>query len=59
MKDFHHPNVLGLVGVCLDSPEGVPYLVLPFMEKGNLKEYLKTRRLHVTDFQSLPKVKKL
>ena len=56
MKDFDHPNVLGLLGVCLDSPNGVPYLVLPFMENGSLKEYLKTKRLHVTNFDTLPEV---
>ena len=56
MKDFHHPNVLGLLGVVFDSPDGVPYLVLPFMELGNLKDYLKSKRVHVTDFDTLPEV---
>ena len=56
MKDFHHPNVLGLLGVVFDSPDGVPYLVLPFMELGNLKDYLKSKRVHVTNFDTLPKV---
>ncbi len=57
MKDFCHPNVLGLVGAVLDSPDGVPYLVLPFMEHGSVKDYLKQKRLHVTDFESLPHVR--
>ncbi len=56
MKDFCHPNVLGLVGAVLDTQDGVPYLVLPFMEHGNAKDYLKEKRLHITDFESLPHV---
>ena len=57
MKDFLHDNVLEMVGMCLDAPEGVPYLVLPFMENGSLKEFLKSKRVHVTDFGTLPKVR--
>ena len=57
MKDFDHPNVLRLIGVCLDSPNCIPYLVLPFMENGSIKDYLKSKRVHVTDFDTLPKVR--
>ena len=38
MRDFHHPNVLGLVGVVLDGAE--PLVVLPHMENGDLKQYI-------------------
>ena len=44
MKSFDHPNVLGLVGMCLNSPNGVPLMVLPFMANGNLKKYLQQAR---------------
>ena len=44
MKSFKHPNVLGLVGMCLNSPNGVPLMVLPFMANGNLKKYLQQAR---------------
>ena len=44
MKSFKHPNVLGLVGMCLNSPNGVPLMVLPFMANGNLKKYLQLAR---------------
>ena len=44
MKSFKHPNVLGLVGMCLNSPNCVPLLVLPFMANGNLKKYLQQAR---------------
>ena len=47
MKFFDHPNVLGLVGMCLNSPNGVPLMVLPFMANENLKEYLQQARRYV------------
>ena len=39
MKDFDHPNVLGLLGLTFD-PSGSPLVVLPFMEHGDLKSFL-------------------
>ena len=56
MKDFNHPNVLGLTGVCFDTPDGYPFLILPFMVNGSLKDYLKKQRAHVTDVGTYPKV---
>ena len=43
MKNFDHPNVMGLLGVCLDAGPA-PYLVLPYMANGNLLSHLKTNR---------------
>ena len=57
MKDFDHPNVLRLLRVCLDAPDGHPYIVLPFMMYGNLRDYLRSRRVHLTDVNTYPKVK--
>ena len=37
MKDFQHPNIVGLTGVCFDTPDGVPFIILPFMANGSLK----------------------
>ena len=56
MKDFDHPNVLSLTGVCYDTPEGAPYIILPFMANGNLKDYLKRKRIHITNVHTLPEV---
>lgn len=56
MKDFSHPNVLGLSGVCFDTPDGVPYILLPYMANGSLKHYLKKRRIHATNVDTLPEV---
>ena len=43
MKDFDHPNVMSLIGVCLDAGPRVS-LVMPFMANGCLLDYLKKER---------------
>ena len=43
MHSFDHPHVLGLIGISLDD-NGSPYLVLPFMENGDLRTFLKNKR---------------
>ncbi len=57
MTSFKHSNILSIVGVCFDSPVGVPFLLLPFMANGSLKDYLKGKRINVTDYETLPEVK--
>ena len=47
MMYFKHPNVLGLVGVCIDTGEA-PYIVMPFMANGSLLSYLKKERPNLT-----------
>ena len=56
MKRFDHPNIVGLLGVCFDTPDSYPYLVLPFMVNGNIRDYLKEKRVHQTDISVLPDV---
>ena len=43
MIQFDHPNVLALIGVCLDGGPA-PYIVMPFMSNGSLLSYLKKFR---------------
>ncbi|XP_020843213.1 tyrosine-protein kinase Mer isoform X1 [Phascolarctos cinereus] len=48
MKDFDHPNVIGLLGVCLEmSSQRIPkpMVILPFMKYGDLHTYLLYSRL--------------
>lgn len=47
MQKFDHPNVLTLIGVCLDGGPA-PYIVMPFMAKGSLLSYLKHEREKLT-----------
>lgn len=43
ISKFDHPNVLNIIGVCLDGGPA-PYVVMPFMSNGSLLSYLKKRR---------------
>ena len=43
LQQFDHPNVMGLLGVCLDAGP-TPYIVLPFMSGGSLLSYIKKQR---------------
>ncbi len=38
MKNFKHPHVLPLLGVVIQ--ENVPYVILPFMDNGDLKTFV-------------------
>lgn len=40
---FDHPNVISLIGLCLDAAPS-PYIILPFMENGSLLSYIKNSR---------------
>ena len=43
MWKFNHPNVMTLIGVCIDGGP-TPYIVMPFMDNGSLYSYLKKER---------------
>ena len=43
MNGFDHPNVMPLIGVCLDAGPGVS-IVMPFMANGCLLDYLRQER---------------
>ncbi|XP_068258030.1 tyrosine-protein kinase Mer isoform X2 [Nyctibius grandis] len=50
MKDFDHPNVIKLLGVCLElSSQQVPkpMVILPFMKYGDLHSFLLRSRLEM------------
>ena len=43
MVKFDHPNVLNLIGVCLDGGPA-PFIIMPFMANGSLLTYIKKNR---------------
>ena len=47
MKKFDHPNVLSLLGVCIDTDD-VLKLILPFMDHGDLRNFLIRSRVEFT-----------
>ncbi|KAH9503786.1 hypothetical protein Btru_066622, partial [Bulinus truncatus] len=47
MKDFEHPNVLKLIGMAEKDP-GVPYVILPFMDNGDLLTYVRNESLDLS-----------
>ena len=44
MLEFDHPNVLQLLGVCFDTEDHLPLIVLPLMSNGDLKSFLIKKR---------------
>ena len=57
MKTFRHPNVLPLLGVCIDyDDEDVLKIVIPFMVNGDLRNFLKNNRVATNNIREYPKV---
>ena len=62
MKNFNHPNVLQLLGVCVDinNDDGsMLKVILPFMSNGDLRSFLKKNRVEQNDIRQFPKVKNM
>lgn len=58
MAKFDHPNILKLLGVCFDTENGLPLIILPFVANGDLRAYLTTKRQEAGGpFSEIPKVK--
>ena len=45
MLSFKHPNVMSLIGLCLDGD--IPLIIMPFMSGGSLLEYVRRKRQHL------------
>ena len=55
-KLFNHPNVLGLIGVSYIKGEAVPLMILPFMCNGDVKSFMKSKRINVLEVTEYPEV---
>ena len=52
-----HPNVMPLIGLCFD--EEMPLLIMPFMSKGNVLEYVKQNNMDLYKDQEASEVEVL
>ena len=57
MLDFDHPNVMNLLGVCFDTEDHLPVIILPYMANGDLKSFLISKRGDNDEANILPQVK--
>ena len=60
MKELSHPNVMNLIGVCIDAGP-TPYIVLPYMANGDLLSYIRKQRnsLLVSSGDDIDKVSRI
>ena len=57
MSRLIHPNVMPLIGLCFD--EEMPLLIMPFMSKGNVLEYVKQNKVSLHKDQEASEVEVL
>ena len=58
MKKLNHPNILPIIGLCLECnhESQLPFMLLPFMINGDLKSYLKKQRRDAVRVDQFPEV---
>ena len=56
MKNLDHPNVLKVLGISLETEDGLPFILLPYMANGDLKNYLKSKRPDTLAVDKFPMV---
>ena len=57
MSLFIHPNVMPLIGLCFDGE--MPLLIMPFMSKGSVLEYVKQNEMDLHKDQEASEVEVL
>ena len=56
IKCLKHPDIVQLIGLCLDTPDGLPMMILPLFSDGNLKIFLQKCRGFSPILDMLPEV---
>ena len=51
-----HPNVLSLIGVSINPEDATLHMIMPFMDHGDVKSFLKSKRGDMIEFNNFPKV---
>ena len=52
-----HPNVLSLIGISINPVDVTLHMIMPFMENGDVKSYLKSKRGDIIEFDRFPEVR--
>lgn len=56
MAYFDHPNVLRMIGLCVDTETFSIDIVLPYMANGDLRAFLKEHRVEQGNISLYPEV---
>ena len=48
MRKLRHPNIVELIGVCLENENNLVFLIMELMVEGDLRNYLLSRRSNAT-----------
>ena len=51
-----HPNVLNLIGVSINPDDATLHMIMPFMDHGDVRSFLKTKRGDIIEFDHFPEV---
>ena len=53
---LNHPNVLSLIGVSINPVDATLHMVMLFMDHGDVKSFLKSKRGDEIEFDNFPEV---
>ena len=54
MVSFNHPNVMPLIGACLDKE--IPLIIMPFMSNGSVLESVKKQKVELFLSEEAPRM---
>ena len=53
---LNHSNVLSLIGVSINPDDATLHMIMPFMDHGDVKSFLKSKRGSMIELDHFPKV---